>query len=315
LAIGELAALAPHLLIRRPDGRVASDWQVTIDHCEQPPNPAGQAILLAADEPGSAHTQAGMTQVYNAVTGTHFHVRPAAHRLRICLDPDSERQRIEAVQVIRGLLLGLEAQRGAEFLHGAVLAIDGRGVLLLGAKGAGKTTFALSALQAGSSIALVSNDKSVLDGAGLAYGLPYAVAVAPGTLSRLPELQAVATRWSGGKAMLWPAQLAAAMAAQLARTVKLEQVWLTRLDLDADGVAVRPIPAAIDHSVVSTSLEFSNAMSPRWLYRLAGLPDPAIGVAGRNRLRLLDWVEVTGNPWRAWDPVEVARAGSDGGVR
>jgi hypothetical protein len=83
---------------------------------------------------------------------------------------------------------------------------------------------------------------------------------------------------------------------------------VVQLDLSAEGVTARPIPAGDGPGrALPDILEFSNAMSPRWLYRLAGLPDPGFGPGGRGWLEELPWLEVTGTPWPSWDPVAVAR--------
>ncbi|HST47605.1 hypothetical protein [Jatrophihabitans sp.] len=312
IEMDEFAELEPYLTRRQAGQIEPAGWRVQVSaasDCGQEPGAAATPVTLAAGDPGRSRTRSsGVTDVYNLLTATHFHLDVTARRLGICLDPASLPQRLEAVQVIRGLLLGLEAASGAQFLHGGVLSVAGSGVLLLGAKEAGKTSFALSAVRANRDVALVSNDKSILRPGGIAQGLPYAVGIGPGTLSQLPELRTLATRWSGGKAMVWPSQLAPALGGRLARAVRLDQVWVIRLDLSAEQVTHRPIPAeGGTGGFLPDTLEFSNAMSPRWLYRLAGLPDPGLGPDGRGWLEELPWLEVAGTPWPRWDPAAVAR--------
>lgn len=267
----------------------------------------GKAVTLHQKHPGIRIDAAGQTTVVNPAVGSHYHLDSAtARNLRICAG-DTDPALVDSLQILRGLLLGMEMRAGKSPLHGAVLEHNGRGILLAGPKGAGKTSFTVGALRNLAGCRYVTNDKSVVDDRLRAHALPYSAAVAPGTLSAAPELADGEGRWSDGKLMIWPAAFAARLDCQVTAAVRIDEVWLCSIDLDAASVRIEARPGA---EVAARGLEamtaFSHAMSPLWLFDLLGWT-PRTGVPAG--LLGLPWKIVTGNPWGSWDRVTTGQLG------
>lgn len=103
----------------------------------------------------------------------------AGHELEFILDPCGRRvwatwnERV-ALADVSALLLGpifscVLRRRARTCLHASVVAIDGRAVALLGAKGAGKSTTALALVRAGATF--IADDVAVLDESGGDFGV------------------------------------------------------------------------------------------------------------------------------------------------
>ena len=120
--------------------------------------------------------------------------RPAGGEVDIAIDePDAGR--VLAVNPFFTIpLLELAKRRGRYPLHTACVAADGRGLLLAGGSGAGKTTLAIALARAGLTflgddiVFLVAGD----DGRGTrAYALPDQIDVTDTTVAMFPELRAL----------------------------------------------------------------------------------------------------------------------------
>ena len=123
---------------------------------------------------------------------------PIAHELRPLVRP--------------ALQLALHA-RGAVAVHGAAVAIDGRGVIVAGWSESGKTETALALAERGASF--VSDKWTVVGEDGTAAAFPIGVGVRGWTLDHLPRLRAALGR--GPRARLTAAGVARAAARALPR--------------------------------------------------------------------------------------------------
>jgi HAD superfamily hydrolase (TIGR01549 family) len=250
--------------------------------------------------------------VHNDTLGLHYHVVAGVRPDVVICGRDEPAHRLDLIQVVRGLVLGAARADGWRPAHAAALEIDGRGVLLVGPKAAGKTSFALAALRADPErVALVTNDKGLFDpadGATVA-GLPFAAAVAPGTLGALPGLARPGDRWSAGKLLLWPVELADRLGIALSRATRVDEVWWCGLDLAAGDVTSTPLLAAERAGAIRDVLDFSYRMSPVWLWDRLGWPAVPADRSSTVPAALADadWYRVTGNPWTGWNPGAVTR--------
>lgn len=100
---------------------------------------------------------------------------------------------------------------------------------------------------------------------------------------------------------VWPDPLARALGADVTARTRIDEVWVVSLDLDRPDVQAQAVPSGA-HVDLNEALYFSNAMSPTWLYRLGGLPDPASSHDVTRMVSERPWFRVRGNPWTDWTP-------------
>lgn len=164
------------------------------------------------------------------------------------------------LRIVRELVLRTHHRSGGIGMHAAVVELGGRGLLIVGASGAGKTTLALRMAQAGA--ALVGNDFALLRGTSCG-ALPLSYRVGLGTVDAMPRLREISaasgdpcvgiTRKAAGemadahtfgspsKFEIEPVLLAAAMGARLASHTNIEAVLIPRLEPDGGPVTLRSL--------------------------------------------------------------------------
>ncbi len=102
------------------------------------------------------------------------------------------RARGALMRVVRELTMDHLVRTGRSLLHAASFALDGRAVLLAGAKNSGKTSLLCAVLGSVPGATFLSNDRVALQGhadAPLARAMPTIVSVRPGSLELLPDLR------------------------------------------------------------------------------------------------------------------------------
>jgi hypothetical protein len=131
------------------------------------------------------------------------------------LHPDAN-LRNYAYVALRELLTAQVLRPDRLQLHAAAVALEGRVALLMGGRGAGKTTTLLHLLSSGA-VALVANDRVLASSTNAGWridGIPTMVRVRPGTLALLPGVLGSAPL--GRSLHLHEGELATATEAQLA---------------------------------------------------------------------------------------------------
>ena len=258
----------------------------------------GIPVALHGLEPGRAWMRPGEVDTVNLHSGTHFHLKyDPIPSLLICHNPQDPSHVLEVLQVVRGLLLGALTSAGVVPIHGAVCIINDVGVLLVGEKGAGKTSFLLSALRSFPKSTFVTNDKAIVlrEESLTLFGLPYAVGIGKGTLEAVPELRGHDERWEADKLMLWPYALGERLSCALSETTRVRQVWICSLDLRADDITITPIADQQEQPATVSISAFSDVMNPTWLLRILHWPEPQLpAITGDS----ITWFRVAGNPWR-----------------
>ncbi len=175
-----------------------ADWRVHISSTRAAYDALGaQQPAVSAARPCFAFD----TQVYHLPTWCHgdrltvadaerscfFSIAPGA--VEIVADPDTLRWRFTAALILVEIA-ATRMRRHSLDLHAAGVEIGGRAVLLLGPKGAGKTTLAIHLLRSGVGRA-VANDRAFASASGpscMVHGVPTAVKIRPTTLAEFPEL-------------------------------------------------------------------------------------------------------------------------------
>jgi hypothetical protein len=196
-----LADAISTLYAYRTDEPPAGDtgcWHVSVHVDPRLPAPTVRECLRAGtiQETGpqlSAHVIIGQKRITAWVPGNTSLIEAdsVARTVRVrCLAPDVALH--WGARLIRQVITAELVRRGAVYAHGAALDYHGAGVLILGPRGAGKTTTLLSVLHYIGG-AYVSNDRLLISrnrtGGGIeALPWPTHLRAGTGTLRALPEL-------------------------------------------------------------------------------------------------------------------------------
>lgn len=125
--------------------------------------------------------------VADAERSCFFSIAPGA--VEIVADPETLRWRFTAALILVEIA-ATRMRRHSLDLHAAAIELGGRAILLLGSKGAGKTTVAIHLLRSGLCRA-IANDRAFASAGGasvVVHGVPTAVKIRPTTLAEFPEL-------------------------------------------------------------------------------------------------------------------------------
>lgn len=230
-------------------------------------------------------------------SGVSVGLDPSGEEVHVHADLAQASHRLAVLQLVRGLLVD-RLLRSATPLHAAAVSTSGVGVVLAGAKGAGKTSFTTALLRASPSGHLVTNDKGVVVD-GVVHGLPFAVLIGEEGLRRTPELRSQGHRQAADKSALWPSQFAAAFGHGLAASVRPTiGIWCDA-QFDTQGLTLRRMGRQeVGAEVESALTAFSTAMVPTHvadsLHR--DLP-PRGGIPLPECWRSMTWFHARGNPW------------------
>lgn len=125
-------------------------------------------------------------------SGTRFVFDPAERRIDVTVTPSTA---LEPVELLRELFLKDQENRGAVVLHATSAHRDGSAVLVVGAKGSGKSTVLLELVEHHGH-EIMSGDKTVVrrqpDGTLLASGWPDYPHLGYGTIAKYPDLAEIA---------------------------------------------------------------------------------------------------------------------------
>lgn len=161
-------------------------WHGSVEECLPEHPPARRIeVLLGTRQVLSSHTLTGELRAYD----------PQRARGYLCIPDDSEQSSLQQAHVLHRVLYMMAKNMDRLFLHAAAIGYEGRGVLICGRGGQGKSTLALSSLLTGCSF--VADDHLILSrdaDAVRAWPIYSVAALTPQMLARMPELQ-VGKRW------------------------------------------------------------------------------------------------------------------------
>ncbi|MEU5905181.1 hypothetical protein [Micromonospora sp. NPDC047527] len=188
----------------------------------------------------------------------HLYARDARGRLHVVLHPGTEHGQRYAMRVIREVVLRCAEGRGWTAFHAAAAAVDGRGVLIAGPSGAGKTTV-LAALGAYRQADVIAADRAVITGdAERVVGVPISVRIADGTLSALgprhdlPSPRRLPPEFGHArKVACSPRDFAHAFAARVRDSAPLRLVVLPQLSDDSRKVRLALCGAPLARAALS----------------------------------------------------------------
>ncbi|HJQ85780.1 MAG TPA: hypothetical protein VKA21_16955, partial [Candidatus Binatia bacterium] len=158
----------------------------------RPPGTLAARPVFALDREVVSHPswiQSGRTVLADERYGTFYVVGDEA--VEVVADPRVPLFRSGPMRVVREIATArVLADPTRLQLHAAALEVDGRAILIAGAKGAGKTTL-LAYLAGAPRARILGNDRALLarrDGAITVRGVPTIVSVRPETRALLPAL-------------------------------------------------------------------------------------------------------------------------------
>lgn len=244
------------------------------------PHQRSRRIGLHGPVDGRAVDLGNILVVQNPVTGGRYSLDRERREVTVSIDSATARGSLDELHMVRGVLLGAAFAGGCEPMHAACVTLEGVGVLLLGRKGSGKTTFALALLEkaADSSATLVTNDKAlVVPGTGQVIGLPFAAAIGKETLAALHLDPRQEWREVAGKWLVWPSELSRLLGRGITRSADVRIVCECSLDPRMDTVAITELSP--NPVTVESIGDFGYSVIPRWLFEELGWPSD--GLVGR----------------------------------
>jgi hypothetical protein len=256
-----------------------------------------RAVALYQDYPADeVDLGDGWTALMHTSRPSIVVVSPARRRCVTLGAPGDPESKLEPVRCLREIFTKTLELDGRLVFHAGAVAIDGHGVAVCGAKGAGKSTTVISMVEAGASF--LTNDRSYIGPA--ADGLwihpwPTTSAIGMGTLYHFPGLRSWLERggWAyepqdcltetashehlssltaselaalPDKLQLTSEELAGSLGSTVARAAPLECLVLPRIDIGHHGIAVEETPAeAVAELLLSQCFTPVDDGYPDWL--------------------------------------------------
>jgi hypothetical protein len=299
--------LEPFFVVERLAEPAPASWslEVTVGAPVAADRPAreGRPVTLHSEQRGTAFADdEGVEHVARDDGLAAYELDRAARRLRLRYAGEQARAAaLDSLQVVRGVLVDELEARGWMRLHAAIVALDGKGVALIGPKGSGKTSFLLGAL-AHVECDYVTNDKCLVragpDRTWEAIALPYAVAAPPPAVDELSAAfsRIADRRTMNGKVYVWPQDLAQALDRPIEWRVTLGAVAACEFDLAAPGIETawgreELVPPGTREAALSTR----DRVTPEWAL---GDTHAAAPEAYAPFFRSLEHGRIGGNPWR-----------------
>lgn len=250
------------------------------------------------------HSIDGETWVRDSELDTLYIVKPGQRHIEILSRKPALPVRIALLRVIRELITHNIPIGTAYLLHAAAFSVNDKGILISGAKKAGKTSLLIHAMRHAAT-KFISNDRVVLsteeDTAATIKAMPTVIAIRPQTIDLFPEFPFSAARhWRArmtlkyakalsstdnpssapGKLDLTPAQFCDLLGRTAVSSARLERIIFPRVDPDINGMSIEPLePVMAAARLAETLLPLKDsclikAMPPDYRRRIS--PDPAL---------------------------------------
>lgn len=215
--------------------------------------------------------------IFDGDSQVFYLVNRDSSRIRILADRPWASRRIALMRVVRELATSHVWGGESLIVHGAAVAVGGRGLLIAGPKGAGKTSVLLHLLLNQPGTRFVSNDRVVVDfePATILRGMPTVATIKEHTLGLFPGLEArlcqrnydarlalgelkhglaSSVRGTEGRVGLAPAQLCAVVDAEMLGDAPAGALLLPRVSQDEEGIHVTPLSPRIAAAALRTHL-------------------------------------------------------------
>jgi hypothetical protein len=220
---------------------------------------------------------------FDSLRGCVIEVRPS--KVEVVGDPSRRRWRFNLVLLIHEIVATGLRRGGALEVHAAGVEAGGRAILLIGPKGAGKTTLSFHLLRDGL-VRWLANDRvfaAPADGEVGVLGVPTALKVRPATATEFPELRdglpAIERPYLYGseeampapeaepreseELLMSPPQVAARLGAERLAAAPLGVLVFPEVDTSARGWSVEPLSAAEAEAAIWRNLFGDAGRRPR----------------------------------------------------
>lgn len=234
-----------------------------------PASPVAQVTCFGFDGHAGTCTlwNATPTTLYDDELDVFYKLDGEGRRVEVVAPSARPSTRIALLRLVREYATHHLAAEGAVQFHAAALGHDGRGMLIVGPKRAGKTSLLIHGLgESGSTF--IANDRAVVsrdarDGWRLG-GMPTVISIRPGTVELLPRPGfSAARRWSARMTLsealaapvdfppasasqplsISPRQLCHALGVGRVESVPLRAIVFPRVDAGRDGLHVERLEA------------------------------------------------------------------------
>ena len=208
---------------------------------------------------------------------------------------------IDLLQIVRGMVIFALTKAGWNRVHGAFASRGPRGIMFIGDKGKGKTSFLFSAMHDIPGLEYIANDKALWrdeNGEVVVRGLPYAAAIPLEAMETVDWLRGLdRARVIGRKAYVLHPELREVFGWSVRPTCQLEVVIDCQLDLTQRS-ATLVISDRELHILQAgaASAKVKDRVTPTWIES----ETPHFAETEQEQLRLLRpslWLVAKGNPW------------------
>jgi hypothetical protein len=235
-----------------------------------PASPVQQVTCFGFDGHGGACTRwsAAPTTLYDDELGVFYELNEEGSRVEVVAPSARPSTRIALLRLVREFAAHHLAAQGVVQIHAAALEHNGRGILIVGPKRAGKTSLLIHSLREAGSL-FIANDRAVVSGDSQVGwrlgGMPTLISIRPGTVKLLhrPGFLA-ASRWSARMTLtealgtpadgppasasrqlsISPRQFCHAVDAGRVESAPLRAIVFPRVDTGRDGLQFSRLSAA-----------------------------------------------------------------------
>ncbi len=301
----------PFFVVRKEDLQLRdpTEWVVEITagfkhHKVTPQGPKTETILHSEHLADLYHLGSLLTAIRHDGAAV-YHVDRDQHKVYLDYANETLDNGIDVLQIVRGMVIFDLIRAGWKRVHGAFASMGSRGIMFVGDKGAGKTSFLFSAMKDIPGLEYIANDKALWrkdNGGVIVRGLPYAVAISLEAMDAVNWLRRLnGARVIGRKAYAFHPELWEAFGWSIRADCRLEVVVDCRLDLTQRSATL--VACDRDRHKLAASAASANVkdrVTPTWIEA----ENPHFLETEQDQMNLLRpslWLMAEGNPWGGTD--------------
>lgn len=215
--------------------------------------------------------------------------------IKVYVDNMTEIVISEIVKIVRFLFLyPIENKQDYIRAHCAVFNYKNKGILLIGNRGSGKTSFLLNSLKS-NDINFVTNDKALIHNSGKIFGLPYAVSLPKISMKDIPEINRISTRTTIlNKYLYWPKEFCDFFSTNIITDCFIDYIFLTNINFSNENIEIK----RYDYDIAKIIFSDVDKNSPYWIGESFNGEKSIQFKEGFEHVFENNCYEIHGNPWR-----------------